>query len=157
MRIQPQEKIGPGDAPDQIPEDEIPATDRVSFFVQQGIEVIHRGIAHERDREENRETDPSRPPDESFKELQDPRAERMATHPFLDEWIHLVTDVEHGDSADRLSQPKDDRLDREVDLGMKREENLNGNRRKGRGRNRIEEEADKVPGGSRSQLKRRKS
>jgi hypothetical protein len=30
------------------------------------------------------------------------RAERMATHPTLDERIHFVPDIEHGDGAHRL-------------------------------------------------------
>src|SRR5712692_3484721 len=40
---------------------------------------------------------------------------------------------------------------------MKREEDLHGNRRKGRCRNRIQEETEKVPRGVPSQLKRRET
>src|SRR5437016_2858552 len=69
----PQEQIGPDDPSDQVRDDERPTTDSFSFLVQQGIEVVHRGVAHEGNREEDHKSDPARLPDEGLQDLENPR------------------------------------------------------------------------------------
>ena len=93
----------------------------MALLVQQGVEVVHGGIAHERDREEDREADPTRPPDERLHGLQDLRTPWMAAHPPLDERVHFVADVEDGDGTDGFPEAEHDRLDRRVNLRVERE------------------------------------
>src|SRR5207249_11136997 len=86
-REQPEKQVGPNDSANQVREDEVPSTDRVAFLVQQGIEVIHRGVAHERNREQDRQADPTGPPNEPFDILQDFLADRLQVYPAIGVWV----------------------------------------------------------------------
>jgi len=84
------------------------------------IEVVHRGVAHEGNREEDHKSDPARLPDEGLQNLENPCPERMAAHPPLDDRVHFVPDVEDEDRSDRFAQAKDDRLHGHVDPRIER-------------------------------------
>src|SRR5207245_1562670 len=142
-------EVRAGDSADQVGEHESPTADRVALLVQQGVEVVHRGIAHERDREEDREADPTGPPDERLHGLQDLRAPRMAAHPTLDEWVHFVPDVEDGDGTDGFPEAEHDRLDRGVNLRVEREQRFDRNRQDEGGGDGIDEKAGEVAEGAR--------
>src|SRR3989454_2103225 len=143
-RKQPQEKVRPNNPADQVGEDEVPSTDRVTFLVQQGVEVIHRGVAHERNREQDRQADGAGPPHERLKEFEDPLADRMSVHPAFDEWVHLVPDEEDHNCANCLPEPEGDRFERGIEFRIQQEEKLDGDRQDdGRG-NRVEEQAEEV-------------
>src|SRR3989442_5979597 len=143
-RKQPQEKVRPNNPADQVGEDEVPSTDRVTFLVQQGVEVIHRGVAHERNREQDRQADGAGPPHERLEEFEDPLADRMSVHPAFDEWVHLVPDEEDHNCANCLPEPEGDRFERGIEFRIQQEEKLDGDRQDdGRG-NRLEELAEKA-------------
>src|SRR5207249_6368524 len=68
------------------------------------IEVVHRGVTHERDREQDHQARPTGSPHEPFEELQDPFADWMPIHPALDVRVDLVPDEEDDDRANRLDR-----------------------------------------------------
>jgi len=83
----------------------------------------------------------------------------MAPHPPLDQGIHLVPYVEDHDRSDRLPEAEGHRLHGGVELRIRQERHLDGNREDdGRG-NRIEEQAKEISyhaEGFQPQLERRR-
>ena len=116
----------------------------MTLLVQEGVEVIHRRVAHERDCEKHRETDPSRLADEPLHGGQHPCHGCVPPHPPLDDGIYLVPHVEDRDRPDRLAKAEDNRLHGGVELRVRQERHFDGDRKDdGRG-NRIEEQAKEV-------------